>query len=93
MFRVFLCLAAVVKLGGLMRRFVPGTLVMLDMAREFKVSNLVFASSSSVYGQNQQVPFSESDRVDDPVCSSLHSLNSLHIIFLTSVVLPSHLLR
>jgi UDP-glucuronate 4-epimerase len=46
---------------------VQGTLVMLDMAREFKVSNLVFASSSSVYGQNQQVPFSESDRVDDPV--------------------------
>ncbi|ELR16878.1 NAD dependent epimerase/dehydratase [Acanthamoeba castellanii str. Neff] len=44
-----------------------GTLVMLDMARDYTVTNFVFASSSSVYGENKKVPFAETDRVDNPV--------------------------
>jgi UDP-glucuronate 4-epimerase len=40
---------------------------MLEMAKEFKVENFVFASSSSVYGENKKVPFSESDNVDKPI--------------------------
>jgi len=40
---------------------------MLEMARQFKVKNLVFASSSSVYGRNEKVPFAETDPVDNPV--------------------------
>jgi UDP-glucuronate 4-epimerase len=44
-----------------------GTVVLLELAREFKVTNFVFASSSSVYGNSLKVPFSEEDRVDNPV--------------------------
>lgn len=44
-----------------------GTMNMLEMAREFKVKNFVFASSSSVYGNNKKVPFSETDNVDYPI--------------------------
>jgi UDP-glucuronate 4-epimerase len=46
---------------------VQGTLVLLDLAREYKVYNFVYASSSSVYGNNEKVPFSETDPVDHPV--------------------------
>ncbi|WP_054285573.1 NAD-dependent epimerase [Gulbenkiania mobilis] len=39
----------------------------LEACRRHPVRHLVFASSSSVYGQNAKVPFSEDDRVDAPV--------------------------
>lgn len=39
----------------------------LEMCRKFPVEHLVYASSSSVYGGNEKVPFSETDCVDDPV--------------------------
>ncbi len=44
-----------------------GTTNMLDAAVKTKVERFVFASSSSVYGNNEKVPFSEDDRVDAPV--------------------------
>lgn len=39
----------------------------LEACRHHPVRHLVFASSSSVYGGNEKVPFSESDQVDHPV--------------------------
>jgi len=39
----------------------------LEACRQHKVEHLLYASSSSVYGSNAKVPFSESDRVDEPV--------------------------
>lgn len=39
----------------------------LEGCRHNKVSHLVYASSSSVYGANDNFPFAESDRVDNPV--------------------------
>ena len=39
----------------------------LECCRQHQVSHLVYASSSSVYGANQKIPFSEDDRVDQPV--------------------------
>ncbi|HNR37203.1 MAG TPA: GDP-mannose 4,6-dehydratase, partial [Candidatus Hydrogenedentes bacterium] len=39
----------------------------LDACRDFKVDNLVFASSSSVYGGSTDVPFRETDPVARPV--------------------------
>lgn len=39
----------------------------LECVREKGVRNFVFASSSSVYGKNKKVPFSESDNVDRPI--------------------------
>ncbi len=39
----------------------------LEACRWYPVEHLVFASSSSVYGGNQKVPFSTEDKVDKPV--------------------------
>lgn len=39
----------------------------LECCRHHKVKHLVFASSSSIYGMNNKVPFSVSDNVDHPV--------------------------
>ena len=39
----------------------------LECCRHFPVEHLVYASSSSVYGANQKVPYSVEDRVDNPV--------------------------
>ena len=44
-----------------------GFLNLLELAREYEVSNFVYASSSSVYGDNPKIPFSVDDRVDSPV--------------------------
>jgi len=44
-----------------------GMAVMLEACRRLEVRNLVFASSSSVYGANRKLPFSERDPVDHPV--------------------------
>ena len=46
---------------------VEGTLVVLEACRRHPVRHLVYASSSSVYGANTDVPFRETDRVDRPV--------------------------
>lgn len=40
---------------------------LLECCRKNEVAHLVYASSSSVYGKNSKVPFSEDDRVDSPV--------------------------
>lgn len=39
----------------------------LEGCRYFPVEHLVYASSSSVYGGNEKVPFSTEDKVDEPV--------------------------
>jgi UDP-glucuronate 4-epimerase len=46
---------------------VTGTLVLLEAMRRAGIKNMLFASSSSVYGNNKKVPFSESDPVDNPI--------------------------
>lgn len=44
-----------------------GFLNILEWARQWQVEHLTYASSSSVYGGNTQLPFKESDPVDHPV--------------------------
>lgn len=44
-----------------------GMATILEGCRHNKVKHLIYASSSSVYGANKKIPFSESDRVDNPV--------------------------
>ncbi|PID59185.1 MAG: capsular biosynthesis protein CpsI [Ignavibacteriae bacterium] len=44
-----------------------GFLNILECCRNFEVEHLIYASSSSVYGANKKIPFSESDSVDHPV--------------------------
>jgi UDP-glucuronate 4-epimerase len=46
---------------------VNGTTVLLEVARKHKVTKFIFGSSSSVYGNNKKVPFSEDDNVDFPI--------------------------
>ena len=46
---------------------VNGTLVLLDAAKKHKTGKFIFGSSSSVYGNNKKVPFSEDDNVDFPI--------------------------
>ena len=46
---------------------VNGTMVLLEAAKKHKISKFIFGSSSSVYGNNKKVPFSEDDNVDFPI--------------------------
>lgn len=46
---------------------IDGTLNILELCREYPVENLVIASSSSVYGNSSQVPFTEDQSADRPI--------------------------
>ncbi len=74
---------------------VNGTMVLLEAAKKHKVDNFIFASSSSVYGNNKKVPFSEDDNVDYPIspyaatkkageliCHTYHHLCAMSVICL-----------
>ncbi|MCX8118866.1 MAG: GDP-mannose 4,6-dehydratase [Desulfobacterota bacterium] len=71
---------------------VRGTLILLELCREFETPQFIFASSSSVYGENQKVPFSEDDpdllpvspygitkRAGELFCFNYHSLFGMQI--------------
>ena len=50
------------------RANIDGTLSMLELARHLpKCQHLAYASSSSVYGSNEKLPFAVEDRVDNPI--------------------------
>ena len=44
-----------------------GTFHLLEVCKRYKVKNFIFGSSSSIYGNNEKVPFSETDNVDYPI--------------------------
>ena len=46
---------------------IKGTMVLLEAARKYNIGKFIFGSSSSVYGNNKKVPFSEDDNVDFPI--------------------------
>ncbi len=46
---------------------VMGFLNVLECCRHYPVSHLLYASSSSVYGMNNHIPYAESDPTDSPV--------------------------
>lgn len=52
---------------GYTRANIIATQVMLEAARQRGINRFIFGSSSSVYGNNQKVPFSERDSVDRPI--------------------------
>lgn len=59
---------------------VTGTLTILETMRLSGIGKMIFASSSSVYGNNQKVPFSESDPADaqiSPYASSKRACEML----------------
>ena len=70
---------------------IEGTTNLLERCREDGVKHFIFASSSSVYGDREQVPFRETDSVDHPIspyaatkkagellCYTWHHLFGLH---------------
>ena len=46
---------------------IRGTLNLLELVKEHNIKKFIMASSSSVYGNNKKVPFSETDSVDKPI--------------------------
>lgn len=46
---------------------VVGFLNLLECCRHYPVNHLVYASSSSIYGLNDKVPYAETDKADTPV--------------------------
>ncbi|WP_152286923.1 NAD-dependent epimerase [Flavicella marina] len=44
-----------------------GYMNVLECCRQFKIKHLLYASSSSVYGENKKVPFQVDDNVDHPI--------------------------
>jgi UDP-glucuronate 4-epimerase len=69
---------------------INGTVTLLEAAKKNNIKKFVFASSSSVYGNNRKVPFSEDDNVDFPIspyaatkkageliCHTYHHLNRI----------------
>jgi UDP-glucuronate 4-epimerase len=46
---------------------IDGTLCLLELSRKYQVQRFVFASSSSVYGRFNRVPFSEDDPISKPL--------------------------
>tara|TARA_Y100000589_G_C27098789_1_gene607120 strand:+ start:96 stop:1040 length:945 start_codon:yes stop_codon:yes gene_type:complete len=71
---------------------IDGTLNLLEGMKNNGVTNMIFASSSSIYGNNKKAPFSEDDFVDHPIspyaaskkagellCHTFHHLYNLNI--------------
>ena len=46
---------------------IKGFLNILELSKRQKVGHLIYASSSSVYGLNKKIPFSEDDNTDHPL--------------------------
>mgnify|MGYP001263791898 CR=1 FL=1 len=46
---------------------INGFMSILECCRHHKTRGLIYASSSSVYGKNEKIPFSVDDRVDHPI--------------------------
>jgi UDP-glucuronate 4-epimerase len=71
---------------------IRGTIVLLEACKAHGIKNFIFASSSSVYGENQRVPFTEEDlniqpispygatkRAGELLCYSYHHLYAMNI--------------
>jgi UDP-glucuronate 4-epimerase len=74
---------------------VEGTLNLFNLCKEHEINKFIFASSSSVYGNNRKIPFSESDPVDNPIspyaatkkagellCHTYHHLYNINVFAL-----------
>ncbi|HUG40842.1 MAG TPA: NAD-dependent epimerase/dehydratase family protein [Longimicrobiales bacterium] len=77
------------------RANLTATQALLELARRRGIRRFVFGSSSSVYGNNEKVPFSEDDPVDRPIspyaatkrggellCHTYHHLHDLTVLAL-----------
>ena len=71
---------------------ISGTVSLLEAMKQYNLSNLIFASSSSIYGNSKHIPFSEADFVGYPIspyaatkksgeliCHTYHHLHKFNI--------------
>ena len=58
---------SLVNPNAYMESNILGFMNILECCRHNNVEGLIYASSSSVYGSNKKIPFSESDNVDSPI--------------------------
>ena len=74
---------------------INGTVNMLEQCKKHGINKFIFASSSSVYGNNKKVPFTETDSVDFPIspyaatkkageliCHTYHHLENISMVIL-----------
>ncbi len=74
---------------------INGTVNLLEQCKKHGIKKFIFASSSSVYGNNKKVPFAESDSVDLPIspyaatkktgeliCHTYHHLENISMVVL-----------
>ena len=74
---------------------IKGTVNLLEVAKKYRVEQFIFGSSSSVYGINSKIPFSEEDRIDLQIspyatakrcaelyCATYHYLYKIPVIIL-----------
>jgi len=66
--------------GGYNKVNIGGTINILQAAKKHNVENIIFASSSSIYGNNKKVPFSETDNVDYTISPYAASKKSCELI-------------
>lgn len=59
---------------------ITGFINIIDACRQHKIEHFVYASSSSVYGNREDVPFKESDNVDHPISLYAASKKSNELI-------------
>lgn len=84
------------KPGHYTRVNVDGTVHMLEIARKHNVEQFIFGSSSSVYGNNPKVSFSEDDPTDNPISPYAASKKSAELMcktFSAMYALPVTCLR
>ena len=62
---------------------VKGTLNLLELSKDYGVTDFVFGSSSSVYGISDKIPFSEADGVDRPISPYAASKRSCELFCYT----------
>jgi len=62
---------------------IKGTLNLLEISKTYDIENFVFGSSSSVYGINKKIPFSENDSVDKPISPYAASKRSCELFCFT----------
>jgi UDP-glucuronate 4-epimerase len=59
---------------------VKGTLNLLNLCKEFNIKKFIFISSSSVYGENKKIPYSESDPTNNIISPYAATKRSAEIL-------------
>lgn len=62
---------------------VNGTTVLLEATKKTGTKKIIFASSSSVYGNNSKIPFAETDNVDFPISPYAASKKAAELVCYT----------